>query len=184
LFLGRKTAICMKVMSCVVYLYAVGISIIYLVHLMQVKTLINFSRGFERMSYIAFGSTAGIDVTIAAFMTFILRKAKPPKNAQTGNVLNELVLFFIGTASITALCAVLVITIYIIRPSTVLYLAVEFSVPRLYANAILIMFNSKAGLRKKMNETPELRIPSEVIFGDGETEDDNVQESKKRASVY
>ncbi|KAF5319588.1 hypothetical protein D9619_008375 [Psilocybe cf. subviscida] len=82
-------------------------------------------------------------------------------------VVRFLVLFFIGTGVLTAITATSTIIVYLTKPSSVLYLAIEFSRPRLFANSILAMFNSKARLRKRMQATSELKIPSILLFGDG-----------------
>ncbi|PPQ75392.1 LOW QUALITY PROTEIN: hypothetical protein CVT26_015475 [Gymnopilus dilepis] len=55
---------------------------------------------------------------------------------------------------------------YVSNPSSVLYLAIEFSAPRLYANSILALFNSKSRLKERMDASTDLQIPSIWIFGD------------------
>ncbi|KAF5329301.1 hypothetical protein D9619_009259 [Psilocybe cf. subviscida] len=62
-------------------------------------------------------------------------------------------------------------------PSSGLYLAIEFSRPRLLSNSILAMFNSKERLRRQMEATAELKMPSELLFGDGPVEGSNVDGS-------
>jgi len=81
-------------------------------------------------------------------------------------LVRSLVLYFVGTGFLTAVAAVLALSLYIARPNTFLYLSVELSIIRLYANAILAFFNWRSGLRQKTEESVELQI-SLILFGDG-----------------
>ncbi|KAF8964386.1 hypothetical protein BDZ97DRAFT_904463 [Flammula alnicola] len=117
------------------------------------------------MSFIGFGSTALIDCAIAATMSFLLFKTSSGNSKKSRSVVRFLVMFFIGTGLLTAMAAIATIA-YVSRPSTVLYLGIEFSVPRLYANSILAMFNSKERLLKKMQATTELQLSSKLLFDD------------------
>ncbi|KAF5328059.1 hypothetical protein D9619_013655 [Psilocybe cf. subviscida] len=92
-------------------------------------------------------------------------------------VVRFLVLFFFGTGVLTAIAAIATITAYVRKPSSVTYLAIEFARPRLYANSILAMFNSKARLRHRMQVTSELEISSKVLFGDVAAEDATTERS-------
>ncbi|KAF8182699.1 hypothetical protein BJ912DRAFT_1061576 [Pholiota molesta] len=150
--------------SVVLFIYAIGTGIAFLVYLEQDGRFFNFSDTFQTMIYVAFGSTAVIDSTIAGTLSFLLWNTSPGGRAKSRNVIKFLVLFFIGTGLLTAIMAITTIAVYATRPSTVLYLSIEFAVPRLYANSILAMFNSKARLQKRMQATTELRLSSMLLF--------------------
>ncbi|KAF8872667.1 hypothetical protein CPB84DRAFT_1799046, partial [Gymnopilus junonius] len=77
-------------------------------------------------------------------------------------------IIFLATGLLTAVTAVLSVAMYVANPSSVVYLAIEFSAPRLYANSILALFNSKSRLKVKMDSesTTNIHIPSIWIFGD------------------
>ncbi|KAF8175554.1 hypothetical protein BJ912DRAFT_32705 [Pholiota molesta] len=150
--------------SIVLFIYAIATGIAFLVYLEQDGRFFNFSNTFQTMIYVAFGSTAVIDSTIAGTLSFLLWNTSPGGRAKSRNVIKFLVLFFIGTGLLTAIMAITTIAVYATRPSTVLYLAIEFAVPRLYANSILAMFNSKARLQKRMQATTELRLSSMLLF--------------------
>ncbi|KAF9482846.1 hypothetical protein BDN70DRAFT_874430 [Pholiota conissans] len=148
------------------FIYAIGMAIVFLTYLEQDSRFFNFSPSFQTIVYVAFSSTAVIDSTIAGVLSYLLVKASPGGRARTRNVITFLVLFFVGTGLLTAIMAITTIAVYATRPSTVLYLAIEFAVPRLYANSILAMFNSKARLRKRMEVTTELKLSSMLLFDD------------------
>ncbi|PPQ82286.1 hypothetical protein CVT25_008436 [Psilocybe cyanescens] len=55
---------------------------------------------------------------------------------------------------------------FVAQPDTLLYLGMEFSVTRLYANSVLAMFNARRRNNERMNQTIELKFPSGVMFGE------------------
>ncbi|KAF5313942.1 hypothetical protein D9619_013108 [Psilocybe cf. subviscida] len=137
-------------------------------HIKEANTISDFSASFQRMVYVACASQAMIDTSIAVLLSYLIIKTSPPRNQRlrTRGVVHFFVLFFVGTGVLTAICAVAVMTVIVTNPSTVLYLTIEFSFTRLYANSILAMFNSKARLRQQMEATSELKLSSRLIFGD------------------
>ncbi|KAF8970832.1 hypothetical protein BDZ97DRAFT_1788921 [Flammula alnicola] len=164
--LDRVVSKVIQFLSVLVFLYATGVAIAFLTYLEQVKSFYSFSVSFQNMIFIGFGSTVLIDCTIAATMSFLLFKTSSGNSKKSRSVIRFLVMFFIGTGLLTAIAAIATIAVYVSRPSTVLYLGIEFSVPRLYANSILVMFNSKERLRKKMQATTELQLSSKLLFED------------------
>ncbi|KAF8803282.1 hypothetical protein BYT27DRAFT_7195886 [Phlegmacium glaucopus] len=150
-----------------VLLYALGMGIVFLSHLERVTTILSFSGTFQDIIYLGLGSTAFIDCGIAGIMSVVLRKSSRTTSRRSIDLIRFLVLYFVGTGFLTAIAAVLAMSLYIAKPSTLLYLTVEFSIIRLYVNAILALFNSKDRLQKRMDESIELRIPSLLLFGDG-----------------
>jgi len=158
-----------RTMCLLLFSYAVAVLVAFLTYLEGIESFSDFSKNFQRMIYVGFGSTAIIDSIIAVVLSYLLFKTSPPNHQRfkSRGVVRFLVLFFIGTGVLTAIAAIATITVYVTKPSTVLYLAIEFSCPRLYANSILAMFNSKARLRQRMQATTELKISSMLLFGDG-----------------
>ncbi|KAF8970834.1 hypothetical protein BDZ97DRAFT_1788953 [Flammula alnicola] len=161
IMLNQTISRVIKSLSLLTFLYAIGVAIAFLSYV-----LFSFSVSFEKMLYVAFGSTAVIDCGVAAVMSLVLVQTRSQASHTSTNVINYLVTFFVATGFLTAVAAVLTIVLYIVRPSTVLYLTVEFSVPKLYANSILAMFNAKSRMQKHMNTTEELKVPSVLFFGD------------------
>ncbi|KJA16247.1 hypothetical protein HYPSUDRAFT_91423 [Hypholoma sublateritium FD-334 SS-4] len=164
--LHRILSKAIKTISIILFLYAIGMGIVFLTYLERDKRFFDFSKPFQTVIFIAFGSTAVIDSAIAGTLSFLLLKTDPGRHTKSRGVIKFLVLFFIGTGLLTAIMAVTTISVYAARPSTALYLSIEFAVPRLYVNSILAMFNSKAGLQKRMNATSELKLSSLLLFDD------------------
>jgi len=143
--------------------YALAIAIFILQELRKVTTIIGFSPEIEFVVYIGFGSTAFLDCSIAAAMCLILYRSNGGTR-RTESVVETLIQYFIGTGLLTSFSAIVCIILYVAQPSTLLYLGMEFSVTRLYANSILAMFNARRQLREKLEEPLELKVPSSIVF--------------------
>ncbi|KDR71924.1 hypothetical protein GALMADRAFT_253713 [Galerina marginata CBS 339.88] len=166
--LKRRLARVLKSISAFTFLYAIGIGVAFLSYLEQIRNIFNFSKAFERVIYITLASASAIDCVISAIISFVLfsTASRTVSNSRSGKVVNHLVLFFVGTGMLTVVPKILIIALYALYPSSVLYFAVEFSIPSLYTNSILGLFNSKSRLQRKMDASEELRVPSALIFGD------------------
>ncbi|KAF5321351.1 hypothetical protein D9619_000018 [Psilocybe cf. subviscida] len=152
--------------------YALAALVAFISYVEGVHSFSDFSKAVQRMLYIGVGSTAVIDTINAAVLCHLLFKAIPQNHQRlkSRGVIRLLILFFFGTGVLTAIAAIATIIAYFTRPFSVLYLAIEFTRSRLYANSILAMFNSKAALRQRMQVTSELKISSTLIFGDNADE--------------
>ncbi|KAJ3515210.1 hypothetical protein NLJ89_g1910 [Agrocybe chaxingu] len=137
----------------------------FLSQLQKVVDILSFSSGFEYVVYLGFGTTALIDCAIAVAMCLLLHKSSAG-TLRSETVLESLIQYFIGTGLLTSFAAIMVIVLYIARPRTLLYLGMEFSVTRLYANSILAMFNARQRLRGRFDESIEIKLPSNVFFGE------------------
>ncbi|KAF9529878.1 hypothetical protein CPB83DRAFT_893112 [Crepidotus variabilis] len=161
-----------------VAIYAIAVAAIFLSQSEEddsssprVEVIFGFTGGFEYVLYLGFGSTALIDCAIAAAMCIVLYKSSAGLStgiARSESVVESLIQYFVGTGLLTSFAAILVIIFYVAQPHTLLYLGMEFSVTRLYANAILAMFNSRQALNKRMNQSIELKLPgsSDVFFAE------------------
>ncbi|CAA7262239.1 unnamed protein product [Cyclocybe aegerita] len=163
--LGRKLAVAAQAFVIFIVLLAIVVAIIFLSQLQKVADILSFSAGFEYVVYLGFGTTALIDCAIAAAMCLLLHKSSAG-TLRSETVLESLIQYFIGTGLLTSFAAIMVIVLYIARPRTLLYLGMEFSVTRLYANSILAMFNARQRLRGRFDESIEIKLPSNVFFGE------------------
>ncbi|KDR71922.1 hypothetical protein GALMADRAFT_229418 [Galerina marginata CBS 339.88] len=171
ILIKRGLSRAIKSFSIITFLYAIGALLGFSVSpfLGQVVNIFSFSLSFEKMLYVAFGSTAAIDCGIAAVISVVLynsSSASASFKGRGGGIVHDLILFFIGTGVLTAISAIITITLYASNPSSVLYLALEFSVPRIYANSLLALFNAKTRLKEKMDPSVDLRVSSFLIFGE------------------
>jgi len=145
--------------------YALAIGIFILQELRKITVIVGFSLEIEFVVYVGFGSTAFVDCTIAAAMCLILHRSNGGTR-RTESVVETLIQYFIGTGLLTSFSAILCIALYVAQPSTLLYFGLEFSMTRLYANSILAMFNARKQLRERLEEPLELKLPTNVLFGE------------------
>ncbi|KAF8152598.1 hypothetical protein B0H34DRAFT_122446 [Crassisporium funariophilum] len=157
--INRNFSRFVKVSVWTVFCYAIAMGAVFLVHLEKVKTILSFGGGFQNIIYLGLGSTAFVDCGIAIIMSSTLYMSGT-KTKRSEDIIKTLILYFVGTGVLTAIAAIIALILYTVRPNTLLYLSVEFSIIRLYANSILAL------LREKMNATVELRMPSALLFGE------------------
>ncbi|KAF8158554.1 hypothetical protein B0H34DRAFT_709352, partial [Crassisporium funariophilum] len=164
-FMDRNLSRLVKISVCLVLLYIIALTTVFLAYMENSKTILNFSWPFQPIVYLGKASVASIDCTIAVIMSVILFKSGT-KSKRSGDVIRSLVLYFVGTGVLTAIAAIVALALYIFRPDTLLYLSIDLIIIRLYANSVLALFNAKTRLRDKMNATLELNIPSALLFGE------------------
>ncbi|KAF4610607.1 hypothetical protein D9613_006481 [Agrocybe pediades] len=148
------------------FAYALGIAATFLTFLERISNVSDFPISFERMIYIGFGSSAMIDCGISIIMSLILFKNSTSISKRSNGVVTYMVVFFAATGVLTALAAIATVGLYTANRSSVLYLGIEFSVSRLYANSILALFNAKSSFKKRLEGSGDFYIPSALVFGD------------------
>jgi hypothetical protein len=168
LLLSQKLILVVQFFVGFAAIYALAIGIFIVQELSKITTIIGFSPEIESVVYIGFGSTAFLDCSIAAAMCLILYRSNGGTR-RTESVVETLIQYFIGTGLLTSFSAIVCIILYVVQPSTLLYLGMEFSVTRLYANSILAMFNARRQLRDKLAEPLELELPSNILFKEPES---------------
>ncbi|KAL0952285.1 hypothetical protein HGRIS_006575 [Hohenbuehelia grisea] len=99
----------------------------------------------EQMSWsiIAAVATATIiDFVIAAAMCYYLRKSKGPQ-PHLNNRLSNLMQFVLGSGFLTSATSTSVLISYIALPDTLVFLAIESFLTKLYINSFLAMLNAR-----------------------------------------
>jgi len=165
LLLARTFSLAIQIFVVVVALFAFAVAIIFFTQLQKIDVVHSFSSGFEYMVYLGFGSTALVDCAIAAAMCLLLHRSSVG-TIKCETVLESLIQYFVGSGLLTSFAAIMGIVLYVAQPNTLLYLGVEFSVARLYANSLLAMSNARGQLRKRLDETIELGFPNNLFFSE------------------
>ncbi|KXN92951.1 hypothetical protein AN958_08886 [Leucoagaricus sp. SymC.cos] len=117
-----------------------------------------------------YASIASIDATITVMMCFVLYKNRleigiDHISRHSNRLLLNLITYALATGLITTLAAIVGLITYIARPDTFLYVAVMFSITRLYANSFLAMLNVRRRLNNNHTNTElGLKPTSDVIF--------------------
>ncbi|TFK37447.1 hypothetical protein BDQ12DRAFT_736291 [Crucibulum laeve] len=145
---------------------AVAVGVVFLFHLQHVNVVLNFAVGFEYVIYMGFGTTAVIDSSIALAMCIILCKSRAG-SGRTDDVVSRIIRYFVGSGLVTSLASILCLILYVARPDTLLYLSMEFSISRLYANSFLSICNDRRR-RLDMLDAPrvESHMSSDIYFAE------------------
>ncbi|KIM37881.1 hypothetical protein M413DRAFT_448151 [Hebeloma cylindrosporum] len=163
LLLPRKFSLAIQIFVVFIALFALAVAVIFFTQLQKIDVVHSFSTDFVYMVYLGFGSTAIIDCAIATAMCLLLYRSSAG-TIKSETVLETLIQYFIGSGLLTSFAAIMCIVLYVAQPNTLLYLGMEFSVTRLYANSLLAMSNARRHLRDRLDETMELRLPNNLFF--------------------
>jgi len=147
-------------------LFALGIGLMFMVELSGLTHGVSIA-SFRWEIFLAFSSTVAIDLYIAAVLSFLLWKSQTGIK-RTDSALFTLIQYIVSTGVLTSVASLVYILLYVIKPDSLLYLAQEFSITRLYANSFLAMMNARSGLRGQLSSPVDLEInlQSAIRFDD------------------
>lgn len=89
----------------------------------------------------------GADVGIAGVLCFYLHRGKSGLR-WTNSIVDRIMQYVIATGAATSLLAIAVLISYLIRPKSFIFIAIHFSVSRMYTNSLLFTLNSRRKLRE------------------------------------
>ncbi|KAF9445079.1 hypothetical protein P691DRAFT_777823 [Macrolepiota fuliginosa MF-IS2] len=160
-----------RLMTVIIYIIgscAIGVGIVFCYELQRIKFILSLDTGLKWVIYFGFGTAAIIDTIIAAMMCFVLYKNKLDIGIdirpRINMVLSNLIMSALATGLLTSFVSVLYIILFFVRPDTLLYIAVTFSVTRLYTNSALAMVNARRQLNADLTETEDLKSQSTIVF--------------------
>ncbi|KAF7360108.1 ANK-REP-REGION domain-containing protein [Mycena venus] len=98
------------------------------------------------------GLSAAVDVAIAAILVWYLQQGKTSFD-RTSFVVARVVQYTVATGLATSLLAVACLAVYLATPHTFIFIALHFSLGRMYTNALLATLNSRRNLRKVLDDS-------------------------------
>jgi len=140
----------------VILIVAFGVGIMFTVKMLELKQGLSLA-GFRWAIFFGFSVTIAIDVTIAGVMSFLLYRSQTGIK-RTDSMLFTLIQYIVGTGVLTSAASIVYVVLYVVKPDTLLYLAQEFSITRLYTNSFLALMNARSGLRGQMNKPLDIEI--------------------------
>ncbi|KAJ2920801.1 hypothetical protein H1R20_g16291, partial [Candolleomyces eurysporus] len=140
------------------------LAMVFLVELQKIEVIHSFTLEFEYVIYVGFGTTAFIDMGIAAAMCLMLYKSSKGVTRRSNMIVTTLIQYVVGTGLLTSLGALMCMVLYIAKPVSLLYLGVEYSMTKLYAISVLALYNSQSRLREQWNEPADLKGGSMLYF--------------------
>jgi len=146
-----------------------GVGTVLVLKLFQLQSFIH-PPSFSWAIYMAFGTTIVVDTSIASTMVFVLYRSCTGIR-RMDSVIFTLIQYIVSTGLLTSLASLLLIIMFSLRPHSLLYFGINFSVTRLYANSFIAMCNSRQWLRGRLNATLEVNVVTSVLIFDQEREE-------------
>ncbi|KAJ6487620.1 hypothetical protein C8R45DRAFT_252841 [Mycena sanguinolenta] len=112
------------------------------------------------------GLSAAVDVAIAAILVWYLQQGKTAFD-RTSFVVARIVQYTIATGLATSLLAVACVIVYLATPNTFIFIALHFSLGRMYTNALLATLNSRRNLRNVLDNSGTVGLHPGTSFLDG-----------------
>ncbi|KAK7044965.1 ANK-REP-region domain-containing protein [Favolaschia claudopus] len=106
------------------------------------------------------GLSAAVDVAIAIILVWHLQQGKTTFE-RSSFVVARIVQYTVATGLATSLLAVACLAVYLATPHTFIFIALHFSLGRMYTNALLATLNSRRNLRKILEDSS--RIDSSFV---------------------
>jgi len=160
--LSRKIVTNEKIWSALVAGIITNVIMAFSVGLLFTIKMFQLSHGlspaaFRWAIFLGFSVTIVIDTFIAVVMSILLYRSRTGFK-RTDSILSTLIQYTVGTGLLTTAASIVYIVLYVIKPDSLLYLAQEFSITRLYANSFLAMMNARSALRGQMSEPMDIEI--------------------------
>lgn len=99
------------------------------------------------ITYAAFGSAVAVDALLAATIIYYLRRSRGEFES-TNSRIEKLVFWTLSTGVITSVCSLAALIAYILFPTKLYFLAIEFLLTKLYMNSLLAMLNARRAIRE------------------------------------
>ncbi|KAK0457251.1 uncharacterized protein EV420DRAFT_515083 [Desarmillaria tabescens] len=94
--------------------------------------------------YVVFSTLAGADFIIATTMCYYLRRGASRTNFfDTTKIIVGLMRLVVISGLATSACSLFVLIAYIAWPNSLIFIAVDFILPKLYINSLLAMLNAR-----------------------------------------
>jgi len=96
-----------------------------------------------------FSLGAGVDLIIAMLLCWYLQRGRTTFD-KTNFVLTRIIQYTVATGLATSLLAIGCVAAYLIKPNSFIFIAMHFSLGRMYTNALLATLNSRRNLRASL----------------------------------
>jgi len=145
--LGRHYKRIWPILVAVIIASGYAIGIILAVKTYNVRTFAEIER-ISWVIYASFTSSTAIDVVIALAMCFYLIKSKSGFSG-TNNKIIAIIRMTLISGCLTTACSLAALISYAAMPDTLIFLAIEFLLTKLYINSFLAMLNARQSVRDK-----------------------------------
>ncbi|KAF9445081.1 hypothetical protein P691DRAFT_762818 [Macrolepiota fuliginosa MF-IS2] len=141
---------------------------VFCYELQKIKFILVLDSELRWVIYFGLGTIAVIDTIIATMTCFVLYKGKISIGIdirpRMNRVLSNLIMFAFATGLLTSFASVSCVVLFFARPDTLLYIAVTFSITRLYTNSALAMVNVRQRLNTDLTDPHSSKSQSAIMF--------------------
>ncbi|EMD32505.1 hypothetical protein CERSUDRAFT_87815 [Gelatoporia subvermispora B] len=126
-----------------------------------VAALVSTSKMIELRSYMAFFHRVGwvftlglslssaVDIFITVTLMYLLQRSRTGFSTFTDRLVDCVTLYTVETGMITSIAAAVSLICWLVMPDNLIFLALHFSISKLYANALLATLNARKALRER-----------------------------------
>jgi len=100
-------------------------------------------------AYLNLSVTIACDSVTTTSLIFVLRKQKSPFK-RSRSTINKVIFYTVNTAALTSVTSVACLVTFVVLPSSLVYLALVFILPKLYLNSLLGLLNCRKKLRSEL----------------------------------
>jgi len=101
---------------------------------------------------VSFGTLTGIDFFIAGLMCYYLWKSRTSFSGVNSKI-STLIQYTLSSGLGTSACSMSVLVAYWVMPDNMIFLAIEFSLTKLYINSFLAMLNARQSIRERNEDS-------------------------------
>ncbi|KAJ3006509.1 hypothetical protein NUW54_g3909 [Trametes sanguinea] len=103
-------------------------------------------------------STA-VDVLITLSLTILLQKSRTGFSTLTDHLIDVVTLYTIETGLVTSITTAVSLICWLVMPRNLIFLALHFSISKLYATSTLATLNARKSLRRRTNKFDDHALP-------------------------
>ncbi|KIK63370.1 hypothetical protein GYMLUDRAFT_466148 [Collybiopsis luxurians FD-317 M1] len=128
-------------------------------------------------------AASAVDLTLSLVITLILhRRSSGTQFSSTSSMLKKLIIISINNGLWTAVFALLDLILYVVYPTTALYLIFDYMMCSLYTNTLLANLNARDYMASSL--APKVSIPSKSIPSHSSQSQDNLELSTVGFTIH
>ncbi|THH28663.1 hypothetical protein EUX98_g5518 [Antrodiella citrinella] len=132
--------------------------------MIRLKSFEKFVDQYGWVFTVGLSLSVAVDVIITVSLLIILRRSRTGYGTTTDRIIDIIAVYTVETGMITAVTTVVSLICWVTMPHNLIFLALHFTISKLYANSALATLNTRRALRARTQQSGELpTIRSENI---------------------
>lgn len=138
-------------------LTTLGLDVAMSVQISSVPLVTSFGN-FTPEVIAVFSIGAAVDLLMAVILAYYLRRGQSGFD-KTKSLVSRIIRYTVATGLATSMLAIACLVAYLLRPNTFIFIAMHFSLGRMYTNALIATLNSRRSLRSISSTIGAQNIP-------------------------